>query len=97
MQTNNILILGRHSIMMQTVISLLLQYGFGNTKGVLTNEEVINELLTRKNHVLVIGGGVDVETRKLIQQVIAENRIQTKIAAHFGNPATLIDEIKQLL
>jgi hypothetical protein len=93
----HILILGRHAGMMQNVIAFLQSHHFTNNKGVLTNEEVFSELETSAYHILIIGGGVDGETRQLIKKLVAEKNIPTKIIEHFGNPATLITEIKQLL
>jgi hypothetical protein len=93
----HILILGRHSGMMQNVIAFLNSNGFSNSKGVLTNEDVKTELLTYQYQILIIGGGVDNGTRQMIKQLIAEKNINTKVVEHFGNPATLIGEIKMLL
>lgn len=94
MQAMSILILGRNAGMMQQVLAFLQQEGFANTKGVLSNEEVQTALLTRQYNVLIIGGGVDTETRNMIKQLIADKRIDIKLVEHFGNPATLVAEIK---
>jgi hypothetical protein len=97
MEKNLILILGRHSGMMQNVISFLNSNGFTDIKGVLTNEEVKTELLTQQYQILIIGGGVDGETRQMIKQLFKENNINTKIVEHFGNPATLVDEMNKVI
>lgn len=89
-----ILILGRHAGMMQNVISFLGQQGFADIKGVLTNEEVIDELSYGIYNVIVIGGGVDGETRKIIRELVADKKNSIKIVEHYGNLATLINEIK---
>lgn len=41
-------------------------------KGVLTNDEVLHELVRDIYDVIIIGGGVDGETRTSIKQLIAE-------------------------
>ncbi|MBX9783850.1 MAG: hypothetical protein K2X48_11230 [Chitinophagaceae bacterium] len=92
----SILILGRHSGMMQNVISFLNSNGFDKAKGVLTNEEVKTELLTHQYQVVIIGGGVDGETRQMIKQLISDKNSNTKVVEHFGNPASLLEEIKIL-
>ena len=92
---SNILILGRHAGMMQNVIALLHENGFANTKGVLTNDEVQNELLTNNYSILIIGGGVDNKTRQMIKQLIADKNIQIKVVEHFGNAGKLIEEISE--
>ncbi len=94
MQSVSILILGKHSSMMQRVLSFLHSNGYVNTKGVLTNVEVKNELLSHHYQLLIIGGSIDNETRNMIQQLIKENYLGTKTIQHFGNPASLIAEIK---
>lgn len=94
MYSISILILGRHSGMMQQVITFLRQQGFENTKGVLSNQEVKAALLTRSYQVLIIGGGVDDETRNMLKQLIADKIIAIKLVEHFGNPASLVTEIK---
>jgi CobQ-like glutamine amidotransferase family enzyme len=96
-QTIPILILGRHNNMMQNVITFLLNNGFSNIKGVLTNDEVKTCLLTNQYDIVIIGGGVDNETRLMIKQLINDNHVTTKIVEYFGNPVILIDEINSSL
>lgn len=97
MQNNSILILGRHGGMMQNVIVFLNQHGFNQATGVLTNEEIIHQLNTNAFDVLIIGGGVDGGTRQMIKQLIAEKNIKTKTVEHYGNPGSLLKEIKTAL
>ena len=93
----NILVMGRHADMMEKVLLLLKQLGYEQVTGMLTNEEVVAALLTKQYRVLIIGGGVDAETRQMIIALLAEKNIPTKIVAHFGNPATLDEEIKNVI
>ena len=92
-----ILILGRHEGMMQNVRSFLSSHHFTNTKGVLTNDDVRAELLSKQFQVLIIGGGVDVDTRSMIQELIATNGLTIKVIEHYGNPSGLLHEIERLL
>lgn len=97
MSNPNILILGRDAGMMQNVMAFLGQHGFRKAKGVLTNEDVLAELATGRSHVLIIGGGVDNETRKMIRQLMTQKNIRTKTVEHFGNPSSLPDEIRSVI
>ena len=90
----NILVLGRHAGMMQNVIAFLNNNGFENVTGILTNEETIHALQRGSFTHIIIGGGVDAETRKIIKELVAQNNIAIKIVEHFGSLATLVDEIK---
>ena len=93
----SILILGRHAGMMQNVLSFLQTHGFTDLKGVLTNDEVRTELFSNNYNLLIIGGGVDTETRKMISAFINQHTLAVKTIEHFGNPATLIDEINKAM
>jgi glycogen synthase len=93
-ETISILILGRHAGMMQNVIALLAHHGFVHTKGVLTNDEVLDELATKRYTLLIIGGGVDLSTRQEIREFVARNGTGTGLLEHYGNPVSLIEEIR---
>ncbi|MBK7374117.1 MAG: hypothetical protein IPJ02_00660 [Chitinophagaceae bacterium] len=97
MKTADILIFGRHTGIMQNVMSFLKQHGFTRTKAVFTNENAMHELTTGRYDVLIIGGGVDHETRKAIREYIAGKKIRTRIVEHFGNPSSLPDEIREAI
>jgi hypothetical protein len=83
--------------MMQKVRSFLGSHGFANTKGVLTNDEVRTELFSSNYRLLIVGGGVDGETRKMISEFITQHSSTIKVIEHFGDTDTLIYEINKAL
>lgn len=89
-----VLILGRHDGMMQQVLSFLGNHGFHKTKGVLTNDAVQKELISNQYQILIIGGGVDADTRAIIRGLIATHQLSIKVIEHYGNPTGLIRQIE---
>lgn len=62
-----VLVIGRHAEMLERVTSLIRQQGYVCI-GKLTNEEALLAFQTEKIDAVVIGGGVDLESRNLFHR-----------------------------
>lgn len=89
----NILVIGRHAEMMDKVISLLQQEGY-DAEGYQTNETAIAAFRNGHFHAVVIGGGVDHQSRDLFHQEFnAINPVVKIIDAH---PSTILRSLSDL-
>lgn len=86
-----ILIIGRHPGIMSSIIDLLTGQGY-NATGRFTNAEAIAAFKSENFDAVVIGGGVDAESRQLFHATFtAINSAIKMIDAH---PATILSDLE---
>lgn len=86
-----ILVIGRHSDMMMKITGILREKGYDAT-GSLNNEEAIALFRTTKADAVIIGGGVDTESRHLFHSLFLEMHPDVKIID--AHPHTLLPDLK---
>ncbi len=87
----NVLIIGRHADMLVKITDLLKQHGY-NAIGTMTNEEAM--LIVKSNGIdaVIIGGGVDNNSRELFHKEFPE--INAKIKIIDAHPQTVLSDLK---
>jgi DNA-binding NtrC family response regulator len=93
-QKKNILIIGRHADMLSKFTTLLNQNGY-NSIGRLTNEEAILVFQSQKFDAVVIGGGVDSESRFFFHNEFP--KINPNIKMIDAHPQTVLIDLKKIL
>lgn len=88
----NVLVLGRHAAMLQNALTLLSQNGYGAT-GYTTDEEIIRALQTTNIDLVVIGGGVEANSRSLINATAAQVMPSPKVVDVYG-PQHLLEAVQ---
>ena len=86
-----ILVIGRHANLMSRVLEMLRLHGY-DVVGKQENEEAIAAFQNEKFGVVVIGGGVDSESRILLKETFI--RINPSIRIIDANPNTLLDDLR---
>lgn len=87
-----ILIIGRHADMLSRITDMLIQHGY-DAKGTQTNEEALAAFQTDNFQAVIIGGGVDEESRNWFHtkfRII--NPFVIIIDAH---PQTVLNDLKK--
>jgi DNA-binding NtrC family response regulator len=92
MQNQTVLIIGRHPEMLEKVKSLLQQNGY-KSLGVVTDEEAINIFKTNVIEAVVIGGGVEFESRQYFKNEFSKLNPAVKIID--AHPQTVLDDLKK--
>jgi precorrin-6B methylase 2 len=87
-----ILVIGRHATMMEKVIHLLEQEGYA-ALGVQENEAAFNIMQTETINAVVIGGGVDGESRALFHRAFP--LLQPGVKLVDAHPQTLLAQLGQ--
>lgn len=93
-QAYTVLVVGRRDYVLETLGGLLSRAGYS----VLTemeDEHVIKTLKSKSPDVLLIGGGVEPNSRLGFRRFIVSQMPLVKIVEHFGGPATLVSEVNQ--
>jgi DNA-binding NarL/FixJ family response regulator len=88
-----ILIIGRHPEMLASVIDMLNQNGYV-ASGETENEKAILAFKSINFDAVVIGGGVDHESRNYIHYEFPKINAAIKIID--GNPHTILEELKKI-
>jgi hypothetical protein len=91
--TQTVLIVGRRDYVLQTFSDIVRKAGF-TPLTLSTDEEVFKALRAKTYSVLLLGGGVEPNSRIAFREYVIQNRPQVKIIEHFGGPATLLDELR---
>jgi len=86
-----VLIIGRHADMLNKITELLKQHGY-NSIGKMTNEEAILAFKTDTIDAVVIGGGVDNESRNLFHLDFPKINPHVKIID--AHPQTVLNDLK---
>ncbi len=93
-----ILVIGRHEQIMQTVLKLINQQETYHAIGCLLDEEAKKVLLSQHIDLVLIGGGVEQESEQAIRQFVVSNSLECKVIQHFGGGSGLLfNEIQQAL
>jgi hypothetical protein len=94
----NILVVGRHAQIMDTVLRLIHTQPNWRATGALTNEEALLKFKEDIFHVVLVGGGVEVDTERKLKAAFAEINPQAKMIRHYGGGSGLLfNEIQQAL
>jgi hypothetical protein len=87
-----LLVIGRHPDMMARITGLLAQHGY-QAKGAITNDEAFERFNRHDFDGVVIGGGVDADSRSLFETEFLKLRPSTKII--HAHPQTLLAQLEQ--
>jgi DNA-binding NarL/FixJ family response regulator len=79
----NVLILGRHPVMLHNALTLLKQNGYVAT-GYTTDDEITQALQTTAVDLVVIGGGVEATSRAHIKATAGQVAPRTKVLDVYG-------------
>lgn len=90
----HLLIIGRHAHVMQHVTSLLLAHGYV-VDGALTNDDALRKFTEKRFEVVVMGGGLDAQSRELLQATFRAQNPNVKIVD--GHPQTILRDLKNAL
>jgi DNA-binding NarL/FixJ family response regulator len=86
-----ILIIGRHPDMLARITEMLIQHGY-NAVGKMTNEEAILAYTSDTIDAVVIGGGVDNDSRELFHREFPKMNPKVKIID--AHPQTVLADLK---
>jgi CheY-like chemotaxis protein len=84
-----VLVIGRHADMLERITDMLKEYNY-NAVGAMTNEQALEKFETEKPLAVIIGGGVDNESRALFHQSFSS--AAKVIDAH---PKTVLEDLKE--
>lgn len=88
-----VLVIGRHPEILEKV-KLLLQSNGYNVFGVTENAEAVQVFIETKPEALVIGGGVDLESRNYFLQEF--KRINSDVKILDAHPQTILTDLQKL-
>jgi DNA-binding NtrC family response regulator len=86
-----VLVIGRHADLLHRILAMLEQNGY-SSNGTTENADAIEKYKSWKPNVVVIGGGVDDESRKLFHKQFEQNGTKV-LDAH---PQSLLFDLTQL-
>lgn len=86
-----VLIIGRHVGMLAKITDLLKQHGY-NSIGKMTNDEAILAFKSDTIDAVIIGGGVDAESRDLFH--LEFPKINPKVKIIDAHPQTVLNDLK---
>jgi DNA-binding NtrC family response regulator len=90
----NVLVVGRHSFIMEKVITILRQQGY-QAIGASTDEQAIDMISNQELDAVIFGGGVEPESIELIEsKALAINEKIKFVRAH---PQTILEDLKKVL
>jgi hypothetical protein len=95
-ETIHVLVFGKHEYIVSNVKTQLEKAEF-KCSGSVVLTEALEYLKANNPQLLVIGGGVDPHDRIKIQDYIKAGAMSTKIVEHFGGPATVLLEVREVL
>lgn len=94
----NILVIGRHPEIMQTVLRLINQNPAYNASGATGNNEALALFRDGNFQLVILGGGVDRESEQLFRKTFEQMKPDIKIIQHFGGGSGLLEnEIRAAL
>ena len=95
-QSHVVLVVGRRDYVLETLGGLLERAGYSVVTAMEDNQ-VIKQLKMVKPDLLIIGGGVEPNSRLVFRRFVVSQMPSTKIVEHYGGPATLVSEVNQAL
>ena len=94
----NILVIGRHPQIMETVLRLINTQPQWKAIGTLTDNEAIVKFKENNFDLVLIGGGVDEESERKLKTEFEKGNPQIKMIRHFGGGSGLLfNEIQEAL
>lgn len=88
-----ILIIGRHQDLMQKILLLLKKNGY-EADGTSSNDEAVALFPQKKYDAVIIGGGVDNESKYYFET--AFKKINPDIIIIHAHPTTILDELSKI-
>jgi DNA-binding NtrC family response regulator len=93
----NILIIGRHQQIMETVLRLINSQPEWKASGAMTDTEAIEKFKTRDFQLVMIGGGVSEESELKLSHEFKKLNQKIKIIRHYGGGSGLLfNEIREV-
>jgi DNA-binding NtrC family response regulator len=89
-----ILVIGRHQDLLEKITAKLIHHGY-QVVGVLENQQALDAFTQIQFNLVVIGGGVDHESRQLFHTEF--QRIQPGIPIIVAHPWSILHDIKKAL
>lgn len=86
----NILVIGRHPDIQQTILRLLNGQPGWRAAGALTDEEAVDIFAAQPFNVVLIGGGVDESSEARLAAEFKNRKPDVKIIRHFGGGSGLL-------
>lgn len=86
-----VLIIGRHADMLTKITELLKQHGY-NAFGKITNDDAVAAFKLEMPNAVIIGGGVDTESRDFFH--LEFPRINPKVKIIDAHPQTVLIDLK---
>jgi DNA-binding NtrC family response regulator len=94
----NILVIGRHDEIMETVVRLLNSQPGWYAEGALNDREALEKLNQTAFECVLMGGGVEETSERQLTSEIKKLRPQTRVIRHFGGGSGLLfNEIQMAL
>jgi DNA-binding NarL/FixJ family response regulator len=98
MKPINILVIGRHPQIMETVLRLINTQSEWKAIGALSDNEAIEKFDAENFDLVLIGGGVDEESERKLKAEFEKVNAQIKIIRHYGGGSGLLfNEINEAL
>jgi len=85
-----ILVIGRHPEILQTVIRLVNNNPEWNATGCITDQEAISAFKTRDFALVLLGGGIEERSEQDLCAYFKANKPDIKIAQHYGGGSGLL-------
>lgn len=85
-----ILVIGRHPDILQTVIRLVNNNPEWNATGCITDEEAISTFKTQDFALVLLGGGIEEQSEQDLCDFFRASKADIKIAQHYGGGSGLL-------
>ena len=90
MNQTQILVIGRHPEILQTVIRLVNNNPAWNATGCITDEEAISAFKTQEFALVLLGGGIEEQSEQDLCDYFKANKPDIKIVQHYGGGSGLL-------
>jgi len=90
MSKTQILVIGRHPQILQTVVRLVNNNTAWNAIGCLTDEEAINAFNQQRFALVLLGGGIEEISEKILSEYFRAHNPGIKIVQHYGGGSGLL-------
>lgn len=98
MKKINILVIGRHPQIMETVLRLINGQPNWQAQGALTDSEAIEKFNSTNFNLVLIGGGVEVSSEQKLKVAFEKINPQVKMIRHYGGGSGLLfNEIQEAI
>jgi DNA-binding NarL/FixJ family response regulator len=98
MKKTNILVIGRHPQIMETVLRLINAQPAYTAIGAITDSEALGKFKTEKFDLVLIGGGVEEESEQRFKSEFTTINPAIKIIRHYGGGSGLLfNEIEEAI